>query len=172
MSRSDTDFSKDDKTIFPQTEVYLRQEFLYKYREFDNKNKNMEWIQRIFTHNELYFPSPQQFNDPFDCRVQASFEASDDDWENYLKDRHPEWDHDKRQMVKVSIVAHEIVNDVQGMIYKIGCSAYQRYGMIYSCGLTILTTTGAFASSFALIRAYIHLEFYCLKWTIRHHIRG
>ncbi len=32
---------------------------LYKYRKINPHTY------RIFTHNELYFPSPKKFNDPF-----------------------------------------------------------------------------------------------------------
>lgn len=39
---------------------------LYKYRKVNRHTY------RIFTHNELYFPSPKKFNDPFDCKVDFS----------------------------------------------------------------------------------------------------
>lgn len=35
---------------------------LYKYRSFDDRG-----LIRIFTHQEIYFASPTQLNDPFDC---------------------------------------------------------------------------------------------------------
>lgn len=35
----------------------------YKYRKWKKKQK------RILTHNEIYFASIDQFNDPFDCRI-------------------------------------------------------------------------------------------------------
>jgi len=57
-------------------------EFLYKYRSLSDVNK--ERVERIFTHNELYFPSPIQFNDPFDCRIDLSFEGTDDEWNAYI----------------------------------------------------------------------------------------
>ena len=124
-----------EQTIYPQPGEYPKPTFLYKYYKLDKKNeKNVERVQRVFVHDEIYFASPQEFKDPFDCRVQAFFDASDGDWENYLdgmlKDKHPEWDYDKRQTVigqlikegclKDPGVAHKIVSDVQGMIYKIG----------------------------------------------------
>lgn len=39
---------------------------LYKYRSIDRSN--IEYVKRIFTDLELYFPSPSQLNDPFECR--------------------------------------------------------------------------------------------------------
>lgn len=49
---------------------------LYRYRPLpddslpaEEYNKLLEREKRIFTHRELYFPSPAKFNDPFDCRA-------------------------------------------------------------------------------------------------------
>lgn len=107
-------------------------EFFYKYCRLNEDNR--EWIQRTFTHSELYFPSPQQFDDPFDCRAQASFDASDDDWEDYLdsmlKDRHPEWDYEERHAFVRQLIRsgwredpgtkQKILNDMQEAVNKIG----------------------------------------------------
>jgi len=46
---------------------------LYRYRS----TKDMG-IERIFTHNELYFSSPLQFNDPFDCQIHIHFKEEDE----------------------------------------------------------------------------------------------
>jgi hypothetical protein len=114
----------NDKRIIPG--------FLYKYCKL-NEDKS-EWIQRIFTHNEIYFASPEQFNDPFDCRVQASFDATDNDWEEYLdvmmKDRHPELDYKERAAFVRQLMnsgwledpgpKQKIVRDVQDAINEIG----------------------------------------------------
>lgn len=43
-------------------------EKVYKYRDWSNGfHKN------ILLHNELYLPSPKEFNDPFDCRIPVNF---------------------------------------------------------------------------------------------------
>jgi hypothetical protein len=42
---------------------------LYRYQPFNEERM------RIFTHNELFFCSPKDFNDPFDCKVDFSFEG-------------------------------------------------------------------------------------------------
>ncbi len=41
-------------------------EHLYKFRVFDDPNHK-----RILTDNELFFPSPKRFNDPFDSTIPA-----------------------------------------------------------------------------------------------------
>ena len=45
---------------------------LYKYRTFDSPDNHL----RLLSHNELYFPSPSKFNDPFDSKIPISFEFS------------------------------------------------------------------------------------------------
>lgn len=40
---------------------------LYRYRSIDSKD-----LSRTFTHCEVYFASPTQFNDPFDCKPPFS----------------------------------------------------------------------------------------------------
>lgn len=39
---------------------------LYKYRNWED-----DYHRRILTHNELYFASPDQFNDPFDSKIHV-----------------------------------------------------------------------------------------------------
>jgi hypothetical protein len=123
---------KDDHEITSKTAAPSIPEFLYKYCRLNENNR--EWIERIFRRNELYFASAPQFNDPFDCRVQASFDATDDDWEDYLdgmlKDKHPDWDYDDRQIIvrqlikegwlKDPIAQQKIIGDVQEAIDKLG----------------------------------------------------
>jgi hypothetical protein len=41
---------------------------LYKYRAIDPHHP--EYVSRILTHNELYFPSPREFNDPWESKPQ------------------------------------------------------------------------------------------------------
>ena len=43
---------------------------LYKYKSIDDNRR--EYSSCIFTHNELYFCVPEDFNDPFDCKFQLS----------------------------------------------------------------------------------------------------
>ena len=44
---------------------------------------NSKGLDRIFTHNELYFASPKDFNDPFDCAPPIKFTDSTD--EEYMR---------------------------------------------------------------------------------------
>ena len=58
-------------------------EYLYRYLGFRKVGKRLtDWkdkrLERIFTHNELYFSLPTDFNDPFDCKMDFTFEGSDD----------------------------------------------------------------------------------------------
>ena len=82
-----------EKTLQTRTDKEELPPFLYKYRtalncddeESEEKAEGLKRIERIFTHNDVYFPSPSEFNDPFDCRVQISFDASSDERGTYLK---------------------------------------------------------------------------------------
>ncbi len=49
---------------------------LYKYR--DISGKNAKYVERIFTHGEVYLSKPLDFNDPFDCRPKFSLKANED----------------------------------------------------------------------------------------------
>ncbi len=58
---------------------------LYKYRSMGPEGSaERNHVQRIFTHHEVYFSSPADFNDPFDCQVHCSFDGSDREWEDYF----------------------------------------------------------------------------------------
>lgn len=54
----------------------LKEKYLYKFRNIIKDSyeqtkpdeKKLSFIERIFTHNELYFPSPISLNDPLECR--------------------------------------------------------------------------------------------------------
>lgn len=55
----------------------------YKYRNIDKDN--LEFCRRIFTHNEIYLASRDQFNDPFDCKCDYSFSATDKEIKKYVR---------------------------------------------------------------------------------------
>lgn len=51
---------------------------VYKYLSFHNtKKKNNEWLKPIFTKNQLYFSSPEFFNDPYDCNTLITFKNAE-----------------------------------------------------------------------------------------------
>jgi len=51
---------------------------LYKYGKFD------EYTEKLFTHNEIYFSSPDEFNDPFDSKPCYIYEGNEQQIDNYL----------------------------------------------------------------------------------------
>jgi hypothetical protein len=56
-------------------------DFLYRYRGVSYEHSFHE-----LTTGELYFPSPKDFNDPFDCHNLFSFDgATDSHWKNFFK---------------------------------------------------------------------------------------
>ena len=61
-------------------EETLEPESLYKYYAFN------EYTQRIFTHNEIYFAAPKEFNDPFDSKVGLSFKGTKKQWKDSLRE--------------------------------------------------------------------------------------
>ena len=61
-----------------------RPTFFYKYKYIDEHHP--EYSSRIFTHNELYFSSVNDFNDPFDCQFQVKFLGSRYDKVKFIED--------------------------------------------------------------------------------------
>jgi hypothetical protein len=56
----------------PHTDDSL--EHLFKYKSLDKDS--IEYTERVFTHNELYFPKPSELNDPFECKPGVTVEGS------------------------------------------------------------------------------------------------
>ena len=70
-----------------QTQPPSRPTFFYKYKYIDDRDdKYLDHSRRIFTDNELYFSSVNDFNDPFDCQFQVKFVGSDDDKPKFIDD--------------------------------------------------------------------------------------
>ena len=57
-------------------------QYLYKYYAFN------DYAEKIFTNNELYFPSPIEFNDPFDSKGIIEFKGTKQQQKEYLIDLH------------------------------------------------------------------------------------
>jgi hypothetical protein len=53
---------------------------LYKYYAFN------EWTRNIFERNEIYFQSPDGFNDPFDSKVSTTYEGTEEQRVSRLMD--------------------------------------------------------------------------------------
>jgi len=83
--------------------MYESGEFFYKYRYIDDSK--IDHVKRIFTHNEMFFPSVDQFNDPFDCKFDFSFAGDEKEvrqyfWRNISR-KHPDWSRkEKRNWMK------------------------------------------------------------------------
>lgn len=56
----------------------MDENFFYKYRVLN------EHSLKILTHNEIYLPSPSEFNDPFDCKIPVMIEGSGDFYEREM----------------------------------------------------------------------------------------
>ena len=52
-------------------------ENFYKYRSLDGSS--LAFVERIICHDEIWFPAPSTFNDPFDCHPTFDLEATVDE---------------------------------------------------------------------------------------------
>ena len=82
------------------THVSMKPTHLYKYRTLDNVS--LSYVEQTIRQNEIYFTSPAQFNDPFDCKVHWSFKTDDSIFRKYyhrlLKDKIPDLKDKERQL--------------------------------------------------------------------------
>ncbi|WP_133480200.1 DUF2971 domain-containing protein [Cognatilysobacter segetis] len=72
------------------------------------------FVERIFTHNELYFARPSQFNDPFDCYPVVAIRGTDKEIRKYVsalyQRRHPNMSRQERR-AKFKAMAREPFRD-------------------------------------------------------------
>jgi hypothetical protein len=107
--------------------------FLYKYFSLHELKEGDKYYvagettyreERIFTHNEIYFPSPKKFNDPYDCRLPTmSFEASDKEWLNHYTQHKGLAEAQKKIREghhKDPIHQNEFLNQFQNKIFNLG----------------------------------------------------
>lgn len=75
------------KALIQKLRGYLRNlsdiRYLYRYQRMPKDNEpeyteRMEIIRKLFSHSELYADSPKNFNDPFDCKVDFTFDGCTD----------------------------------------------------------------------------------------------
>jgi hypothetical protein len=106
--------------------------YLYRYRSLNGAG--LLNAERIILHNEMYFTSPAEVNDPFDCVVDLDFEASDADWHKFLiglsqrkqpnlsKIEHEKWADDivKSGRHKEKEIHSLILNGLQKSVYSVG----------------------------------------------------
>ena len=69
-------------------------EVLYKYSGLSGHR--LGWMRDLIVESKLYFAKPSSFNDPLDCRIPPSYDASafviEQYWRGFVKQNHP---HDK-----------------------------------------------------------------------------
>lgn len=89
-------------------------EFLYRYRHLQDAHR--EYTSKILTDSMLYFASPRDFNDPFDCKVhfvlRASKAAIRHKYDGLVRARRPELNRRQRRA--------KVVEDVR----RVGRSAF------------------------------------------------
>lgn len=59
---------------------------LYKYKSLSTP-KDLKHAESLICDNEIYFSSPFDFNDPFECRPVFSMEATEEKIKKYIKER-------------------------------------------------------------------------------------
>lgn len=80
---------------------------LYKFRSLSGDS--LGHVERTLKHDELYFPRPSEFNDPFDCLPITGLDATDSEFLQYLeglfKRRSPQMSRAERRTKAKEIVA-------------------------------------------------------------------
>lgn len=93
---------------------------LYKYREWNDKTKN------ILSKGEFFFASPKSFNDPLDCAIEVSFPESHSEFFDRVAERkahqnpqrsYDEWRREiQREFRKGRISKKKMTNDLLDII--------------------------------------------------------
>jgi len=101
--------------------------YLYKFRSFRHENHK-----RMLTDNEVFFPSPDKLNDPFDCRVPIRYDNFTKNefirhWTTRYREYFPnDCDNDIRKKVKDfynrvrSPVGRKMIAEIQEETIRIG----------------------------------------------------
>ncbi len=96
---------------------------LYKYFAFN------KWTQDIFERSEIYFQSPDGFNDPFDSKVSTTYEGTEEQRVSRLIDLWHTGPHKDKREEDLRSRALDVVRrgqDVPLMLMTLGRSAEQR----------------------------------------------
>ncbi len=62
---------------------------LYKYRDFLEPTR--DHVRQIIVENKVWFSSPADFNDPFDCKVHTSFKGTIAEYKSYMLRMHKKY---------------------------------------------------------------------------------
>lgn len=68
------------------TKLFYKYQSLAEYYDKDYNYKN--YILRNLAQNQLYFNDPNNFNDPFDCRIRVDFAGTKEQWIDLLCDKY------------------------------------------------------------------------------------
>jgi hypothetical protein len=92
-------------------EVQYCDERFYKYRPI---NQNTD---RLLKYNELYFSHPDEFNDPYDCKVDSFHKGTHDDWVDFFCRRnvHPVV---ARNLIKARLKEGFLKQKKDGILYE------------------------------------------------------
>ena len=93
--------SEEDNNVADENVV--EPAILYKYYEFK------EYTEKIFTHNEIYFSSPNDFNDPFDSKPHLACDGDTQQIEDYLCVRYGKKRPDRSKEEILAYVRREIM---------------------------------------------------------------
>ena len=75
---------------------------LYKYCALNQRTIS------VLVNSVIYFAHADQFNDPFDCRIQLSYGGSDEDWKTFLR-RHLREDYPSLTSAKIESMVNQKV---------------------------------------------------------------
>ncbi len=67
----------------------MQPNYLYKYRTLD------EYSEKILLNNEIYIPSPLEFNDPFDCKFNYDINTSVKYLRKQLREQYPSFSNEQ-----------------------------------------------------------------------------
>lgn len=84
----------------------------YKYRSL--RCDSQEFTRKILFDNELWFPAPEMFNDPFDTWPTFSFESTPNEklvlYTRQNKRNHPEWSEEQCKQMAQELVERPVVD--------------------------------------------------------------
>lgn len=90
----------------------MDKQLLYKFRDWGNTNH-----QKILSESQIYFATPLEFNDPFDCKIIPRYDLLNDNQkkmklEEFLRLDNPNWSNNKIK-VKAQRILKEKKYDVE-----------------------------------------------------------
>lgn len=101
---------------------------LFRYCKIDSFTKN------IFAQNQIFFSSPDRFNDPFDSKIMLNFEGTEEQWKDCLLDickkHYPKVCNSEIEVYVNEIIANKIYKSIPK---KLGFSFLEQMGVFIVC---------------------------------------